>query len=233
MAESLWTKICGIREIETALAASRAGADAVGLNFYNPSPRSISVQSAGEIVKKLPAGTCAVGLFVNHSLSEIAAITEATGIEILQLHGNETPEFLRDLTRHLPTCELIWARRVTLPEISRLGPQFEQCRNWGISLKACLLDARVEGEFGGTGRTLPWEEISRRYDRSRWPPLILAGGLTPGNVARAVELVRPWGVDTASGVETEPGVKDLAAIERFLRAARGAEHHNPSNGPRP
>lgn len=233
MTSKLWTKICGIRDVETATLASRSGADAIGLNFYAPSPRAISVKTAAEIVKNLPASTTAVGLFVNHTVDEIEAVVNSTGIEILQLHGDETPEFLRELVQRFPGRELIWARRVAVGEISGLGAQFARCRVLGVSLKACLLDARVEGAFGGTGRVLPWVEIARAYDPNDWPALILAGGLTPENVREAIETVRPWGIDTASGVESEPGVKDPRAIERFLQAAGQAGHPNPSSGPSP
>ncbi|HSG70142.1 MAG TPA: phosphoribosylanthranilate isomerase [Planctomycetaceae bacterium] len=233
MISKLWTKICGIRDVETALLASRSGADAIGLNFYAPSPRSISVKTAAGIVKNLPASTRGVGLFVNHSVDEIETILNATRIGIVQLHGDETPDFLAQLIQLDPRPELIWARRVTVEAIPSLGTQFDRCRELGVTLKACLLDARVAGEFGGTGRTLPWNEIAEVYDRAHWPPLILAGGLTPDNVSQAIETVRPWGIDTASGVESEPGVKDAQLIERFLKAARQAGHHNPSSGPSP
>ncbi|HUG18120.1 MAG TPA: phosphoribosylanthranilate isomerase [Planctomycetaceae bacterium] len=233
MTSRLWIKICGIRDVETALLASRSGADAIGLNFYAPSPRSLSVKTAAEIVKNLPASTTAVGLFVNHTVDEIETILNATRIGIVQLHGDETPEFLAQLTRLDPRPELIWARRVAVEDIPSLGSPFDRCRELGVTLKACLLDARVEGAFGGTGRVLPWDEIAGVYDRAHWPPLILAGGLTPENVRQAIESVQPWGIDTASGVESAPGVKDPPLLERFLKAARQAGHHNPSSGPSP
>jgi len=227
-----WVKICGIRDVETAKQAAEAGADAVGLNFFSKSPRYLSPETAREIVESLPRGLTAVGLFVNHPILHIEEMMERAGLDTLQVHGDEDPEFLAELAENHPNWKIIWARRVKEEEIADVEDDLRECEALGVKLFACLLDPKVDGSYGGTGETLSWKMVARHYDRSVNPPLILAGGLTPENVGDAVRSVEPWGVDVASGVEVQRGVKDANLIEEFINNARQAIHI-PSSGPKP
>ncbi|MBX3440460.1 MAG: phosphoribosylanthranilate isomerase [Planctomycetaceae bacterium] len=214
----MWIKICGIRDVETARAVADCGADAIGLNFYASSPRHVTEPTAAQIVSALPPHVIPVGVFVNHSQEEILQACDACGIAAVQLHGDEPVSLLSEL----PGLRVIRALRVrrnysevAVQEITEYG----QC---GASPWAWLVDARVDDLYGGSGQTLDWEHLAATPHLVDEPPLILAGGLTAENVARAVQLVQPWGVDVASGVESTPGVKNLRSVERFVRAARDA-----------
>lgn len=217
-----WIKICGIRDVESARMAVEAGANAIGLNFYAPSPRSIDVQSAKTIAESLPQNVIPVGLFVNHSLDEIEMIMQSAGLSTLQLHGDETPADLAKIAEKHPDWNIIWARRVTEETIADVEEELRECASLGVKLFACLLDPKVEGAYGGTGETLSWKLVARHYDQPSNPPLILAGGLTSANVSKAVRSVQPWGVDVASGVEQERGMKDEELIRAFVRNSRGS-----------
>lgn len=217
-----WIKVCGLRDVAAAEAAVAAGASAIGLNFFAKSPRFVATADAARIVSALSAtSTRPVGLFVNHSRHEIESITSETGLTAIQLHGDEPPVFVAELQQRHPDWEILKAFRIG----ESLQPVVEsllECARLGVQLAGCLLDARVDGSFGGTGTVAPWELIAREYDRTNWPPLILAGGLTPDNVAAAIKTVRPIGVDTASGVESSRGVKDTKLIARFVAEAQRA-----------
>ncbi len=217
-----WIKVCGIRDVATAEAAAAAGASAVGLNFFAKSPRFVAPADAAHIVSVLSvSATRAVGLFVNHSRDEIESITAQAGLAAIQLHGDETPSFVTDLHQRHPDWEILKAFRIG----DSLQPVVEflaECETLNVRLAGCLIDARVDGSFGGTGEVAPWRLIARDYDRTNWPPLILAGGLTPDNVASAIKTVRPMGVDTASGVESSLGVKDTKLLARFVAEAQRA-----------
>ena len=228
----LWIKICGIRDVETAEIAVDAGVQAIGLNFYPSSPRCVGVSIATEIVDSLPSSVTPVGLFVNHNLDQIEQIMESTGLTTLQVHGDETPEFLAELSENHPQWKIIWARRVEEEGIADVEDDLQECQSLGVNLFACLLDPKVEGAYGGTGETLSWKMVARHYDQESNPPLILAGGLNPDNVREAVRSVQPWGIDVASGVEIERGVKDADLIWEFLENAREA-FQIPSSGPKP
>ena len=211
----MWTKICGIRDLETALEVIGAGADAIGLNFYAKSPRSITPARAAEIVAALPPGATAIGLFVNHTLEEVRRIAQQCRLTTIQLHGDEPPQFLAGLR----DFQVIRAFRMGPAGLAPLEEYLHHCRSHDALPYACVIDAHVTGAYGGTGKTVPWDRLREEY-RAEWPRLILAGGLHPDNIAQAVQLVHPWGVDTASGVETAPGVKDLARVRQFIAAAR-------------
>lgn len=217
---NLWVKICGLRDAESAEVAVSAGANALGFNFYAKSPRSVTAETAAEIIDSLPGHVMPIGLFVNHSPVEIEEIMETTGLSTLQLHGDESPEFLAELSEDHPNWKIIWARRVKEDEISDVEDELRECESLGVKLFACLLDPKIDGAYGGTGETLSWNMVARHFDQSVNPPLILAGGLTPDNVADAVRSVQPWGVDVASGVEIERAVKDAELIQEFLTNAR-------------
>lgn len=211
----MWVKICGIRDVESARVVCAAGADAIGLNFYSASPRSVTVETAQSIVKSLGEDVVPIGLFVNQESHEVLRIARSCGLKRLQLHGDETPESLTELQGF----DLIRAFRIVDGDYGVVDRYLSKCRQLGVSLWGCLIDAHVQGSYGGTGARVDWEGLGKAR-REGWPRLILAGGLTAENVAEAIRLVKPWGVDTASGVESSPGIKDEELIEQFVRRAR-------------
>lgn len=212
----MWVKICGVRDVETARGVAASGGDAIGLNFYSPSPRSVTLSEAQEIVKGLPSGVMPVGLFVNHPLGEVFDIARNCGLQMLQLHGDETPEYLAELQGF----DLIRAFRIGDGDFGVVDRYVAECARLGVKLWGCLIDAHVAGSFGGTGAKADWEGL-KGATKEGWPRLILAGGLTPENVAEGIRTVGPWGVDTASGVESAPGVKDASKVAEFVRRAKG------------
>jgi len=218
----MWIKVCGIRDVDSAEGVARLGPDAIGLNFWSGSPRFVSASDAAEIVERVSGTVEPVGLFVDHPLEELTAVLDLAGIESVQLHGEESPEYLAALRSARPLRRLIRAMRVGNDGLQPVAEYLDACATAGGSPDICLLDARVPGTPGGTGRTLDWNSLAPPGRSADWPPLVLAGGLTPQNIAEAVSSVRPWGVDVASGVESLPGVKDLGAVERFIAAARAA-----------
>jgi phosphoribosylanthranilate isomerase len=220
----MWIKICGVTNLDEALSIAALGADAIGLNFYSNTPRCIPVNRAAAITAALPETIEPVGLFVNHPASEIEAICDACGIRTIQLHGDEPPELAAELAVDAAGAPRRIIRAFRVGEEGLEGLRRELSRYWELSvtLTGCLVDAHVSGRYGGTGRQAPWELLSREWEPA-WPPLILAGGLTPENVGKAVETVRPWGVDVASGVERAPGCKDLEKVRRLIAAVRTTE----------
>lgn len=210
----MWTKICGIRDVSTAMAVAELGPRAIGLNFYEPSPRSVTVEVAAEIVRSLPERVEPVGLFVNHSLDEIRQICAACQLSTIQLHGDEPPEFLAELGEF----RILRAFRIGDEGLADVDNYLAECRKLGTRPWACLADAKVAGAYGGTGQVAPWTLLQSEWNPD-WPPLILAGGLNPRNVAAGIETVRPWGVDVAGGVESAPGSKDLSLVAEFLAQA--------------
>jgi phosphoribosylanthranilate isomerase len=216
----IWTKICGIRDVETALAVAACGPQAIGLNFYERSPRVVSPQVAKEIVSRLPSDVEPVGVFVNHSVDDITSLCRSCGLETIQLHGDEPPEVVAALS----AFRVIRAFRVGKAGLEEVAHYPEECRRLNAPLWACLIDARVEGVYGGTGQVAPWDLLRREYNSCDWPPLILAGGLRPENVALAIRTVQPWGVDVAGGVESTLACKDIALVRKFVEAARGNEN---------
>ena len=201
-------KICGITRIEDALAAVEAGADALGFMFYAASPRCITPAQAAPIIRTLPPFVAKVGVFVDASEADIHSVIETCGIDTLQLHGQETPEFCRRFRQNV-----IKAFRIRDADSLRLTADYSQ-QTW-------LLDSFVPGKPGGTGATFNWEFAAQAVQGGG--RVILAGGLTPENVARAVQQVRPFGVDVSSGVESAPGLKDPKKIRAFVQAARTGE----------
>ena len=201
-------KICGVTRAEDALAAVRLGADALGFNFWPGSKRHITVAAARGIIARLPPFVTPVGVFVNQLEGEMRAIAAETGIQLFQLHGDEPPELCARLP--LPVVKAIPVDQVRT--LSRL---------LSYEVSAFLLDTPSRG-YGGSGEPFDW---SLAEGVSEVAPVILAGGLTPENVAAAVRTVRPYAVDVASGVESSPGVKDMARMSRFFAAVR--EVHLP------
>ena len=197
------SKICGITRIEDALAAAEAGAHAIGLVFYAKSPRAVSVQQAREIIRALPPFVTTVGLFVNASRCELSEILEAVPLDLLQFHGDETPADCEGYNR-----PYIKALRV------RPGDDLEAACKLYASASGILLDTYVAGVPGGTGETFDWALVPARLSK----PVILAGGLSPANVAQAIARVKPWAVDVSGGVEQAKGIKDHARIRAFIDA---------------
>ena len=218
----MWVKVCGIRDVETAQRVCELGADAIGLNFFAPSPRCVDRAVAREIAQQLGDSVESIGLFVNHELNEVLSTIDECGLATVQIHGDETPEFLADLTSQRPDLKLLRAFRVDVSGCGGIAEYLADCARLNVNIAGCLVDSHVAGEYGGTGHTAPWDLLADQYDRDNWPPLIVAGGLSPANVADAIRVTQPFGVDTASGVESTRGVKDLDLVRDFIAAAKGA-----------
>ncbi len=205
-------KICGLTNLADTLAAAEAGADYLGFNFYPRSPRRVTPETCAHLRAELARrghAVTTVGIFVNQGPAEVAALLDFCGLDLAQLHGDERPEQLT----------VLWGRAFKAVRDPR-GVDWEALTVFSPGRPAFLLDANAPGAYGGTGQTADWDAarpIAARY------PIFLAGGLNPGNVAAAIERVRPWGVDVASGVEAEPGRKDHAKMRAFVAAvATGA-----------
>ena len=201
-------KICGITRLEDALAAAHAGAHAVGFVFYADSPRAVDPVRVREIIERLPPFITSVGLFVDHSADAVREILEHAPLQLLQFHGDETPEFCTSFGKPYIKAVRVEKGMDLLHYAARYS-----------SARGLLLDAFVEGVHGGTGQTLDWTAIPRSLPL----PIVLAGGLTPDNVETAVRTVRPWAVDVSSGVERVKGIKDADRITAFIRGVRNAD----------
>ena len=215
---AFWIKICGITNLNDAHAAADAGADALGFNFFNKSRRLIDPQNARQIVEQLPADILKVGVFVNHTAAHIVEIIDRVGLNAVQLHGNEPATLISELP---PQVRIVRAHRCGLDGLAPLARYLDECHALGRMPDVLLIDADAGADYGGSGKLADWAVI-RQQKESLGLPLILAGGLTPDNVAAAIETVAPNGVDVASGVEREPGRKDPELIARFIIAAREA-----------
>lgn len=201
-------KICGITNLNDALMAVEAGADALGFNFVPNTPRYISnADKAAAIIDRLPPFITTVGLFVNADAEEIKAIADLCHLCVIQLHGDESPEFCQALNRRLI-------------KVFRVKDESSLSRLPDYHVSGYLLDTFVKGAMGGTGVAFDWTLAvkAKRYGR-----IILAGGLNPDNVASAVQHVCPYGVDVSSGVEASPGRKDPAKVKAFIQSVRNAE----------
>ena len=203
-------KICGITNWPDAKAACDAGADMLGFNFYEKSLRRISTVEAATIRAKLPSGVQAVGLFVNAKPAEIASLHAFVRFNAAQLHGDETPGIVSEVTRTVPVIKAFRvAADFPLSTLDKYHDAF-----------AFLLDGSRAGQFGGTGTSADWNVAHRAVAAYR---IILAGGLTPENVGAAMRSVRPYAVDVASGVESKPGKKDHARLKEFIDEVRRTE----------
>ena len=212
------TKICGITTVEDALVAACAGADAIGLNFYARSPRYVTIETAENIVRILPGGISKVGLFVDTPAEEICRLFDRLRLDLIQLHGNQPPEFVAELGPR----PVMRAFRVGPEKLEPVGEYLDRCRELEHELELVLLDALVAGAYGGTGQLVDWGVAQAYRAQIGTTPLVLAGGLTPENVATAIRTVGPAAVDVASGVESHPGRKDPTRVEAFVAAARVA-----------
>jgi phosphoribosylanthranilate isomerase len=213
-------KVCGLTNVREALACAEAGADWIGLNFHPASPRSIPVERGAEIASALRGKAVVVGLFVDRPIDELAVtIFEVGGMETIQLHGDEDVDYLRLCSTFQPALKVVKAFRLSGPaSIDRMIAYLGEAESLGCPPHAVLVDAHVPGRPGGTGSSIPSAILGYLPTH---PRLILAGGLTPENVAERVAQVHPWMVDVASGVESAPGVKDPARVSAFISAARG------------
>ena len=218
----MWIKICGIHDVETALDVARERPSAIGLNFYRETPRRVSLDDACKIVQALPVEIEKVGLFVNHAAADIESICARCPLQTVQLHGDEPPEFLAELSALCPGLKIIRAYRLGADGLEALGEYLQSCNRLDVKISAVLIDSRVEGRYGGSGKTVSWKLLRDQYRWPQWPPVVLAGGLTADNVAEAIGAVRPRGVDVSSGVESAPGTKDLQLVRKFVDEARRA-----------
>jgi len=198
-------KICGITSLEDALAAVDAGADALGFNFYRPSPRYISPEDAREIIDQLPESILKVGVFVNEELQSVVRIATEAGLSAVQLHGDESPEYC---------CEL--HGRYVIKAFAAVNDL--NLANYRVD--AIMLDTKDDRLRGGTGRVFDWLIAQRARESVKSADLFLAGGLSPDNVAEAIVTVRPYAVDACSSLEDAPGKKNHATLRAFINAVR-------------
>ncbi len=201
-------KICGITSVADALAAAAAGADAIGLVFYDESPRNVDIALAERICEALPAFVTPVGLFVNAHPERVEQVVDEVPLQLLQFHGDETPA----------QCDLFqrpWIKAIRV----RAGADTASEAAHFSGARALLLDSWAADKRGGTGEQFDWSLAPRDLRQ----PMILAGGLTPQNVESGVIALRPWAVDVSSGVEASPGVKDAHKMDAFIAAVREAD----------
>ena len=214
-----WIKICGMTNLEDALVAVDAGADAVGFVFYEKSSRNVDVETAREIVKELPERVDRIGVFVNESPERVSVVADAVGLTAVQFHGDEhqspkTYVVNRNAFFCLPAAEIVRDLKagalITFHDFPNLA---------GV-----MLDSGTREQRGGTGKTFAWGE-AYGFVRTAGTlhPVVIAGGLTPENVGWAVEFLKPWGVDVVSGVEARPGKKDPEKVRAFVKAVRMAD----------
>ena len=204
-------KICGITNLADAVAAVDAGADALGFNFYEQSPRFVSIAQAAEIVDRLPRDHMNVGVFVNADLETIIATARKARLDAVQLHGDESPGFVDRLRNEIDAL---------LIKAFRVSHEFDTDRVREYAVDGVLLDGYSTNARGGTGQTFDWTlaTLIGKHVEKVW----LAGGLTPDNVRLAIKTVRPFAVDACSSLESVPGIKDPAKVEQFITEAKAA-----------
>ena len=202
------TKICGITRVEDVRTVVRSGADALGLVFYEKSPRHVTVQQAMELARAIPPFVTLVGLFVNPSTDEVRDVLRHVPLDVLQFHGEEEPEFCAQFNQ--PYLKAIRVRP---------GVDLVQCAARYSGAQGLLLDAFIEGTHGGTGESFDWSLIPHDLPL----PVILSGGLHVGNVVEAIRQVRPYAVDVSSGVEAAKGIKDPAKVAAFINEVKNID----------
>ena len=196
-------KVCGMTSLKDALVAVEVGADAVGFIFYKKSPRSVTMKTVREIVLELPPFVDTVGVFVDETAEQVNKIADYCNLDIIQLHGDESPTYCKKIRR-----KVIKAFRIKdMQSVKKIS-------NFQVS--GFLLDTFSENLHGGTGKVFDW---NLALPAKKFGPVIMAGGLTPNNVQQAVRQIRPYGVDVCSGVESEPGIKDHKKVRAFLKNA--------------
>jgi len=201
-------KICGITRRLDAVVAARLGAHAVGLMFYENSPRFVDLDTAREVIEGLPPFVSRVGVFVNPDEQYVREILRALHLDLLQFHGEESPQFCAEFD--MPYIKAIRVKK---------GLDLLQYASRYRDAKGLLLDAHINRAYGGTGEVFDWGLVPRNLSL----PIVLSGGLNAENVARAIRQVRPWAVDVSSGVESAKGIKDAAKIAAFIKEARDAD----------
>jgi phosphoribosylanthranilate isomerase len=200
-------KICGITNLEDARAAVAAGADALGFNFFKPSSRYITPQHARKIIEQLPKSLLTVGVFVNEESEDVRKIAKEAGLRALQLHGDETPEYCRELADFY------------VIKTFAVSDTFDIQATHAYKVEAIMLDTKHNNLRGGTGRVFDWSVAQQAV--LTIPKLFLAGGLSPENIKNAVEIVRPNAVDACSALEDRPGKKNHERMRVFINTVRG------------
>ncbi len=213
----MWIKICGITTVEDAATVVRAGANAIGLNFYQASQRYVTPNQARLIANQVSEDVDVVGVFVNDPPHHVAQVAQEAGLTAVQFHGDQTPSEIEQFQHLCPGTPVIRAFRIGSVTTS-FQTQWQEFKILPIPLTAALVDAWSTDQYGGTGRKVNADFLLGHQQLTS--QLILAGGLTPDNVADAIATIRPWGVDTASGVETSPGVKSTELVEQYVTACR-------------
>jgi phosphoribosylanthranilate isomerase len=218
-----WIKICGITNLEDAVTAVDAGADALGFVFYEKSPRKIAPLTAQAVVAEIPGMIEKVGVFVNQTEESICALADKTGLTAVQLHGDDEDPHVADLVAE---------RRPHLKVMVGISMHQANPEGWAMMWRpdvvyAFLVDSGNSSNYGGTGKTFDWQTNQPSIAViARLSRVIVAGGLNPGNVTKAIRILEPWGVDVASGVEAVPGKKDPQKVRAFVDAVRQAEKKN-------
>jgi len=215
-----WVKICGITNLEDALLAVEAGADALGFVFYDKSPRYVDRKTARRIVAELPSRIESVGVFVNQLEDSICTVADEVELSAVQLHGDKEDPHVADL---------VVKRRPNLKVLVGISMQHPTPESWAMMwrpdvVSAFLVDSGTSSKPGGTGQTFDWRARRKSIEViANLGHVVIAGGLTMTNVAEAIRILRPWGVDVASGVEARPGKKDPEKVRAFVAAVREAE----------
>ena len=220
----MWIKICGITNCDDAATVVDTQADAIGLNFYPKSKRYVAAETARRIADMVQRRVELVGVFVNAPLTDITQLVEDVGLTAVQFHGDEQPNDIQQFQELCPTIPVIRAFRVG-PETAGFAEQIQKYNDLLPPLNAALADAWSADEYGGTGQTVSSRLLDgHQHLTSR---LILAGGLTAANVSEAINAIHPWGVDTASGVESTPGIKSADLVRSFVTACRNTVPNDP------
>lgn len=206
-------KICGLRDPENLRVAAEAGARFAGFVFYPPSPRFLEIEQARILAESLPEGLLGVGLFVDPSDEEISRVLGTVPLDMIQLHGEESPERVAEIAA-LANLPVIKAIRLRAPEDIGEAEKYEEVADW------LLFDSKIDHDLpGGTGQRFDWEILKNRTFKKPW---MLSGGLTPENVAEALKILKPGAMDVSSGVEAARGVKDPEKIRAFLKSVKSA-----------
>ena len=212
------TKICGITSVDDCQACIDAGAEAIGLNFYPASPRFLNASEtvAAEISEHAQGNLSTVGLWVNADISEIVGTADSLNLNYVQLHGDEDPAYIKRLASLLGNTGILKAFRLGRDDASSILDFVSACEIFGVKLTGIIVDAYDPESYGGTGKTLDWKSFNLLNPLLEGYWIILAGGLSDSNVAEAIRAARPYGVDVASGVESEPGRKDPKKVRAFV-----------------
>jgi len=204
-------KICGITRIEDALNVCQAGGDAIGLVFYDKSPRNVSTQQAIDICTALPPFVSVVGLFMDASKEFVNSILATVPLDLLQFHGSESAEYCASFNQ--PYIKAVAMKNRDSVAFAEYAKQYDDAKGF-------LVDSHSTGKAGGTGETFNWNDVPKNYPK----PIILAGGLNPTNIANAIQQTNVYGIDLSSGVETAPGIKDKQMINQLMNEVRRAEY---------